>query len=178
MRATGSATDPNVRELVAFRTARQDFCVDILSVREIRGWSRPALLPHAPHYVQGVINLRGAVVPVVDLSARFGRGGCQITRRTCIVIIEIGGGEGERHDIGVIVDAVCEVQDIPANRIEAPPAFGANIRTDFISGMGKVGEQFVIILSVNHVLSLDELAALGALHGSLQDNREGETLAA
>jgi purine-binding chemotaxis protein CheW len=66
MRSSGYATDPDIRELVAFRTAGQDFCIDILSVREIRGWSRPALLPHAPTYVQGVINLRGAVVPILD----------------------------------------------------------------------------------------------------------------
>lgn len=173
-----AAAEAQSHQYLTFLLGGELYAIGILSIKEIIEYGKLTTIPMMPEHIRGVINLRGAVVPVVDLSARFGRGGCQITRRTCIVIIEIGGDEGERHDIGVIVDAVCEVQDIPANRIEAPPAFGANIRTDFISGMGKVGEQFVIILNVDHVLSLDELEALGALQGSLQDKREGESVAA
>ncbi|KAF7597948.1 MAG: chemotaxis protein CheW [Candidatus Dactylopiibacterium carminicum] len=163
-------------QYLTFLLGGELFAIGILSIKEIIEYGKLTTIPMMPQHIRGVINLRGAVVPVVDLSARFGQGGCEITRRTCIVIIEIEA-EGERQDIGVIVDAVCEVQEIPGAHIEPPPAFGANIRTDFIAGMGKLDERFVVILNVDHVLSLDELAALGALHGSL-DAREGETTAA
>jgi len=112
-----------------------------------------------PEFIRGVINLRGAVVPVVDLSARFGRKRTDITRRTCIVIIEVES-DAEKHDVGVVVDSVSEVLEIPAGEIEPAPSFGAKIRADFIAGMGKVNGKFVIILSVNNVLSLDDLAVL------------------
>jgi purine-binding chemotaxis protein CheW len=86
-----------------------------------------------------------------------------VARRTCIVIIEVATSEDEKQDVGVIVDAVNEVLEIPAAEVEPAPSFGANIRADFISGMGKVNERFVIILDVNHVLSLDEMAALAGV---------------
>lgn len=171
------ATAEDNAQYLTFMLRGELFAIGILAIKEIIEYGKLTTIPMMPEHIRGVINLRGSVVPVVDLSARFGRGGSEITRRSCIVIIEMLA-EGERHDIGVVVDAVCEVLEIPGAQIEPPPSFGANIRTDFISGMGKVNEQFVIILSVNHVLSLDELAALGALHGSLQDNRESEAVAA
>jgi purine-binding chemotaxis protein CheW len=93
-------------------------------------------------------------VPVIDLGARFGKQPTAISRRTCVVIIEVEH-EGEQQVIGVMVDAVNEVLDIPADQVEPAPTFGANIRADFIQGMGKVEGRFVIILNVNHVLSLD-----------------------
>jgi purine-binding chemotaxis protein CheW len=98
-------------------------------------------------------------VPVIDLSARFGNKPTEITRRTCIVIIE-AANEGEQQDIGVVVDAVNEVLEITADQIEPAPAFGARIRTDFIAGMGKVNGRFVILLNVDKVLSVQELAML------------------
>ena len=116
-----------------------------------------------PDFIRGVINLRGAVVPVIDLNARFGKQPTQVARRTCIVIIDVETSEDEKQDVGVIVDAVNEVLEIPAAEVEPAPSFGANIRADFISGMGKVNERFVIILDVNHVLSLDEMAALAGV---------------
>jgi purine-binding chemotaxis protein CheW len=125
-----------------------------------------------PSFIRGVINLRGAVVPVIDLSARFGRSATQITRRTCIVIIEVPTEE-ERHDIGVVVDAVSEVLEIPGSEIEPPPAFGAKIRTDFMEGMGKVNGKFVILLDVSKVLSVDEIASLSIVAASGLPNEAG-----
>ena len=119
-----------------------------------------------PGFIRGVINLRGSVVPVVDLSVRFGRNKTEISRRTCIVIIEVEG-DGEKHDIGVMVDSVSEVLEIPRSEIEPPPAFGAKIRVDFIHGMGKVAGKFVIILDANKVLSVDELSMLGQVAGTM-----------
>ena len=125
-------------------------------------WSGPATaVPMMPACIRGVINLRGSVVPVMDLSARFGNKAAQVTRRTCIVIVEIEA-EGERRDVGVIVDAVNEVLEIAAGEIEPAPAFGSRIRSDFIAGIGKVNGKFVILLNVDRVLSTDEIGALAA----------------
>jgi purine-binding chemotaxis protein CheW len=156
------------RQYLTFMLGGEIFAIGILSIKEIIEFGQLTTVPLMPEHIRGVINLRGAVVPVIDLSARFGRAGTEVTRRTCIVIIEVMGGESHQ-DIGVVVDAVNEVVEIPGSQIEPAPAFGANIRTDFIQGMGKVNERFVIILSVDHVLSVDELAALGELHTSMQN---------
>jgi len=111
-----------------------------------------------------VINLRGAVVPVIDLSARFGGETSAVSRRTCIVIVELGDGD-DHQDLGVIVDAVNEVLEIPRGDIEPPPSFGAKIRADFIQGMGKVDNRFVIILNVDRVLSTEEITMLASMGG-------------
>jgi purine-binding chemotaxis protein CheW len=115
-----------------------------------------------PSFIRGVINLRGAVVPVIDLGSRFGKQASAISRRTCIVIIEVIHEE-EQHVVGVMVDAVNEVLDIAPGEIEPAPSFGAKIRADFIQGMGKVNGKFVIILNVDHVLSLDEMSSLAGV---------------
>jgi len=109
-----------------------------------------------------VINLRGSVVPVIDLAARFGGRATESSRRTCIVIIELAH-EDERHDIGIVVDAVSEVLEVSDADIEPAPSFGAKIRADFIAGMGKIGGKFVIILDIQKVLSVEEIANLAAI---------------
>jgi chemotaxis signal transduction protein len=112
-------------------------------------------VPMMPPSILGVINLRGAVVPVMDLSARFGRLACSVTKRTCIVIAEIGDTDlGEPQVIGMVVDVVNAVIDIAAADIKPPPAFGNNMRTDFIAGMSKVNQRFVIMLNASPVLTL------------------------
>jgi purine-binding chemotaxis protein CheW len=115
--------------------------------------------------MRGVINLRGAVLPVVDLAARFSERAAEITRRTCIVIVEVKL-RGEARDVGMIVDAVNAVLDIPSSEIEPAPSMGAMVRSEFISGMGKIDGRFVIILNPERVLSESELASsteLGAV---------------
>jgi purine-binding chemotaxis protein CheW len=155
---------PEPEQFLTFMLAGEAFAINILSIKEIIEYHNLTEVPMMPASVRGVINLRGAVVPVMDLLARFGRMPSQVTKRTCIVIVEVEAevdGEPERQVIGVVVDAVNEVLDIAD--IEPAPAFGARIRTDFIQGMGKVRGKFVILLNVNHVLSLDEIqAAAGA----------------
>ena len=101
-------------ELISFRIEDQEFCLDIMAVREIRGWTAATPLPHSPSYVRGVINLRGAVVPVIDLHARFGRPAVPPGKKTCIVIFD-SLREGERTELGLVVDAVSEVVDTPAH---------------------------------------------------------------
>src|SRR5215475_10147922 len=147
------------QQYLTFTLAGEVFAIGILAIKEIIEYSTLTAVPMMPPYVRGVINLRGAVVPVLDLSVRFGKPSSPVSRRTCIVIVEITTA-GERQDVGVVVDAVDSVLDIPADQIEPPPAFGARISTDFIRGMGKVNGRFVILLDVNSVLAPEEAALL------------------
>jgi len=146
-------------QYLTFQLGGEMFAIGILNIKEIIEYGSLTEVPMMPGFIRGVINLRGAVVPVVDLSARFGRKRTEVTRRTCIVIIEVETDD-EKHDVGLVVDSVSEVLEIAAGEIEAAPSFGTKIRADFIHGMGKVNGKFVIILSVNNVLSLDDLAIL------------------
>jgi purine-binding chemotaxis protein CheW len=146
-------------QYLTFMLAGETFAIGILAIKEIISYTSLTTVPMMPECVRGVINLRGAVVPVMDLLSRFGKPSSEVTKRTCIVIVEVQS-HGERQDIGIVVDAVNEVLDIPADDVEPPPAFGAKIRTDFIRGMGKVRGRFVILLDVDHVLSLDEIGLL------------------
>ena len=148
-------------QYLLFVLGGEAYAIGILQIKEIIEYGQLTEVPMMPEVIRGVINLRGAVVPVIDLSSRFGKGCSQITRRTCIVIIEVSV-EGERHDVGVIVDGVTAVLEITAKDIEPPPAFGAKLRTDFIAGMGKVEGKFVIILEVDRVLSLEEISQVVA----------------
>lgn len=147
------------RQYLTFVLGGETFAIGILSIKEIIEYGNVTTVPTVPGFIRGVINLRGSVVPVIDLAARFGRTACEITRRTGIVIIEVDAGEG-KQDIGVMVDAVNTVLEILPGDIEPAPSFGVKIRTDFIRGMGKVDGQFVIILDVNRVLSVDEMSGL------------------
>jgi purine-binding chemotaxis protein CheW len=135
------------------------FAVGILRIKEIIEYGELTVVPRMPNFIRGVINLRGAVVPVVDLSVRFSGAATAVTRRTCIVIIEVEDGDSQQV-IGVMVDAVNEVLEIPPDEVEPPPAFGATIRTEFILGMGKVDGRFIILLDMGRVLSVDEMARL------------------
>ncbi len=157
-------------QYLTFLLGGEMFAVGILNVKEIIEYGHLTEIPMMPTFIRGVINLRGSVVPVIDLAARFGGKPTEVSRRTCIVIVEVSDdfGSGEqvtRHDIGIMVDAVSEVLDIPGSEIEPPPTFGARIRADFIFGMGKVGGKFVIILNINKVLSIDEIAQLTGTEG-------------
>jgi len=146
-------------QYLTFVLGKETFAVGILIIKEILEYEEPTDVPMMPAFVRGVVNLRGTVVPVIDLSARFGRPSAAVTKRTCIVIIETALND-VRQVLGVVVDAVNEVLEIAATDIEPPPDFGTSIRTDFIEGMGKVRDKFVIILKVDSVLSTDEMEQL------------------
>jgi purine-binding chemotaxis protein CheW len=146
-------------QYLTFTLGLEMFAIGILGIKEILEYGNLTGVPLMPAFVRGVINLRGAVVPVIDLSARFARPPAEVSRRSCIVIIEAGSESGSQ-DIGLMVDAVSAVLEIPASEIEPAPSFGAKIRADFISGMAKVDGKFVIVLDVDRVLSVDEMAML------------------
>jgi purine-binding chemotaxis protein CheW len=156
-------------QYLTFQLGGEMFAVGILNVKEIIEYGHLTEIPMMPAFIRGVINLRGAVVPVIDLAARFGGKTTQVARRTCIVIIEVVD-QDFRSDIGILVDAVSEVLEIPASEIEPPPSFGAKIRADFIFGMGKVSGKFVIILNINNVLSVEEIGTITEIGESANAN--------
>ena len=162
----GKAALEEDHQYLTFLLGGEMYAIAILNIKEIIEYGNLTEVPMMPSFIRGVINLRGSVVPVVDLSARFGRNKTEVSRRTCIVIIEVMSSEESKQDIGVMVDSVSEVLEIPRSEIEPPPAFGAKIRVDFISGMGKVAGKFVILLDANKVLSVDELSMLGHAAGT------------
>ena len=147
-------------QYLTFMLAQEQFAIGILGIKEIIEYQGVTEVPMMPPCVRGVINLRGAVVPVVDLLARFDRPSTPVTKRTCVVIVEAACGADERQVMGLLVDAVNEVLDISAADIEPPPAFGARVRSDFIHGVGKVRGKFVLLLDVDRALSIDEIASL------------------
>jgi len=161
LEADDRQASPEQGQYLTFMLDDEVFAIGILAIKEIIEYGTLTAVPMMPRAVRGVINLRGAVVPVMDLSARFGKPASVVTKRTCIVIVEVQTGD-ERQDVGVIVDAVNEVLDIAGSEIEPPPAFGARIRRSFIHGMGKVAGRFVILLNVDQVLSLEEHELLAA----------------
>lgn len=150
------------QQYLTFVLGAEMFAVGILNVKEIIEYGNLTEIPMMPSFIRGVINLRGAVVPVIDLAARFGGKVSTVGRRTCIVILELREGDLD-HDVGVVVDAVSEVLEIAPGEIEPPPSFGARIRADFIAGMGKVGGRFVVLLNIARVLSAQEIALLADL---------------
>lgn len=148
---------------LAFMLCGEQFAIDILCIREIIEYTLPTAVPMMPSSVRGVINLRGAVVPVIDLAVRFGHAPTAIARRTCIVIVEVEHEEN-LHVLGLLVDRVNAVMEIRQQDIEPPPAFGAQIDTNFITGMGRVDGRFVIVLNIASTLSLQEMAAVAHIN--------------
>ncbi len=163
------ASDEGQSQYLTFMLGGEMYAIPILNIKEIIEYGHLTTVPMMPSFIRGVINLRGSVVPVVDLAVRFGKKSSDVSRRTCIVIIEVTASnenqDTEKQVIGVVVDIVNEVLEIPRSEIEKTPSFGARIRADFIQGMGKINGKFVIILAVNHVLSIDEMAMLGQVAG-------------
>ncbi len=155
--ATPGDNKAESKQFLTFQLAGEVYGVDILDIREIIDYGNLTSVPMMPEFIAGVINLRGAVVPVVSLASRFGQAPTEINKRTSIVIIEVREGD-TTSEMGIIVDTVNEVMDIQPEDIVVPPAFGTKIRTDFIRGMARVNGRLLILLDVSHVLSVDELS--------------------
>ena len=149
-------TEVKAPQYLSFTIAETDYGLPILAVKEILQHEETTPVPGTPSSIRGVINVRGQVVPVVDLSVKFGKPETVPTKRTCILVVETGAG-AERLTLGVLADAVNEVLDLPVSEIEEAPSFGANVRVDYIVGMGKVGKSFVLLLDADRVLSASEV---------------------
>lgn len=149
-------------QYLIFSLGGELFGVGTLRVREIIEYGNLTTVPMMPSFIRGVINLRGAVVPVIDLNARFGRARTQVSRRTCIVILEVQNDEGT-HVLSIIVDSVSAVRHIDSANVEPPPSFGTSISVDFIEGMAKVNTAFVILLDLGKVMSVDDVSRLDGM---------------
>ncbi len=142
-------------QYLSFSLAGSEYGIGILKVKEILQYETVTRVPSTPRSVRGVINLRGAVVPVIDLAAKFGLAETAVTRLTCILIVE-AQVDGQATVVGVMADAVREVIELGAQDVEPPPSFGTQVRVDFLLGMGKVGKRFVLLLDIDRVISADE----------------------
>ena len=147
------------RQFLTFLVGSESFAMPIASIREIIEFGGLTEVPLMPSFLRGVINLRGSVVPVIDLSVRFGRTQTVVAKRTCIIIMELVQDD-QQLLLGVMVDAVSAVLNVEIDQIEPRPSFGAGIRADFIEGMININERFVVVLDVPRVLSVDELSSL------------------
>ncbi len=146
--------DAEAGKYLTFSLASEEYGLEILKVREIIGIMDITSMPQMPMYVKGVINLRGKVIPVIDLRLKFGLEPAEYTEQTCIVVVDVGSL------VGVIVDTVQEVLDIDENQIDPPPPLGASVDTSFVLGMGKVKDDVKILLDIDKVLGSEEMAAV------------------
>jgi purine-binding chemotaxis protein CheW len=149
------------RQYLTFKLGSEVFATDVAKVREVLDLTPITAIPRTPDFMAGVINLRGSVVPVVDLRLCFGMSRTEETRNTCIVVVEVVL-DSEPIVIGALADSVEEVIDLEPEQIEPAPRIGAHIRTDFIRGMGKRETQFIVILDIDRVFSAEELSAVHA----------------
>jgi len=152
---TGQASKAG--KYLTFGLNDEQYGLEILKVREIIGLMDITSVPRTPEYVKGVINLRGKVIPIVDLRLKFTMPEAEPTEQTCVIVVDVHGTE-----MGIIVDQVSEVLDITGEQIEESPSFGASVDTDFILGMGKAGDKVTILLNICKVLSNEEVQALAA----------------
>ncbi len=148
-------------QYLSFGLGKESYAIPIEHVREIIEFEGLTTIPMTPPFLRGVINLRGSVVPVIDLQARFGRGETSIAKRTCVVIVEISH-DGSSHQLGTLVDTVNEVLTAEPSQIEKKPSFGTGLRQDFVSGILNRDGRFVVILDAEQILSVEELATLVA----------------
>ncbi|WP_152045526.1 chemotaxis protein CheW [Aureimonas psammosilenae] len=149
------AIDSNVaEELIAFRIAEQEFCVDIQSVREIRGFAAATPLPHAPSFVTGVINLRGTVLPIIDLAARLGFGKIQPTARSVIIVVRVN-----QQLVGLLVDAVSDILTVTDEILQPTPDVGSELAKSFVKGVMAIEGRMISLIALDGVLPQVELAA-------------------
>jgi len=154
---------------LTFALGSEEYGLEILKVREIIGYMEITAVPQTPHHVKGVINLRGQVIPVIDLRAKFGMETAEITEESCIIVVEIAQGT-HNFQTGIVVDHVQEVLDIDGGDIEEAPQFGSSVNTDFILGMGKIEDTVKILLDIDKVLAGDDFSGLAGGSGNIDSS--------
>lgn len=157
---SGSVLLEKEGKYLTFALGPEEYGLEILKVREIIGYMEITAVPRMPHHVKGVINLRGSVIPVIDLRAKFGMDTTDVTEQTCIIVVEIEQGS-RKFNTGIVVDQVQEVLDVAGEQIEEAPQFSSSVNTDFILGMGKIGESVKILLDIDKVLASEDLDIAG-----------------
>jgi len=142
-------------QFLTFMVGEEYYGIDILKVREIRGWSDPTQIPNAPEYIRGVINLRGLIVPILDIRRRFRMDEIEFTAQTVVIVVNIAG-----RTVGIVVDGVSDVVDIAAEEVRAAPDFGTSIDANFLEGLASVNEHMVILLNADEILKSCELTKI------------------
>jgi len=146
-------------QYLTFLLAGEEYGVDILRVQEIKGWDNVTMIPNTPDYIKGVINLRGTIVPIVDLRARFSLETIPYGITTVVIVLRVNSDNGSRI-MGIVVDAVSEVYNISEDALKQAPDFGQAISTDFVMGLGTIDEKMIIVLDIDHLLNSSVLKAL------------------
>lgn len=157
----GTRDSDNSDKYLSFVVGDETYAISILKVKEILEYGGVTPVPKMPKFLRGAINLRGHVVPVVDLATLLTDDNTEVSRRTCIIIVELKLESGYM-DVGLMIDAVSRVQDIDPDNIESAPSFGGKINTDYISGMGKTEDSFVILINVDNILSMEDVEKLSS----------------
>ena len=159
MGAVKETNPPRKGQYLTFYVAGEEYAINILKVKEIIEYDTVTVVPNTAPWISGVTNLRGNVVPVIDLAVKFGMPASKVSKLSCIVITEVCFG-GENLVMGVVADSVNQVIDFDESEIEAPPPFGTRVRIEFLLGMGKIGKKFCLILDIDKVLCADEILAV------------------
>lgn len=147
----------NLVQFLSFTLGEEEYGVDILSVQEIRSWEPVSRIPNVPDYEKGVVNLRGAIVPIIDLRERFGLRHLEYSPLTVVVVLQMKTEEGQTRIMGVVVDSVSDVIDVDKKTIQNAPNFGTEVSTEFINGLASVNDRMVMLLDVKKLLKLDGL---------------------
>lgn len=153
------ASGDGTNQYLTFMLAGEEYGVDILRVQEIKGWDNVTQIPNTPAYIKGVINLRGTIVPIIDMRARFGLEHLAYGPTTVVIVLKVNG-EDKSRTMGVVVDGVSDVYNMPEEDIKATPDFGAAVDTDFVKGLATVNDKMVIVLDIDHMLNSNELTAM------------------
>jgi len=152
--------DAETREFLTFMLAGEEYGVDILRVQEIKGWDSVTNIPNTPDYIRGVINLRGTIVPIIDMRLRFNLEPLEYGPTTVVIVLKVEKDSETVRTMGVVVDAVSDVHDVPTNHVKASPDFGTTVDTEFVKGLATVGQKMVIVLDIDYMLNSHELASL------------------
>ncbi len=147
------------RQYLTFSLAEEEYGVDILRVQEIKGWTPVTRIPNTPDYMRGVLNMRGTIVPIIDLRMRFNLDEAQYTPTTVVIVLSVMAGDRKRI-LGVVVDGVSDVVSVSADDIKDTPDFGTAVNTEFIRGLATTNEKMVMLLDIDQLLSIEELSEL------------------
>jgi len=158
--------DKEKREFLTFILSGEEYGVDILRVQEIKGWDSVTTLPNMPEYIRGVINIRGTIVPIIDMRLRFNLEQLEYGPTTVVIVLRVLNKNGPERTMGVVVDAVSDVYNVPTDNIKPSPDFGTAVDTEFVKGLATVEKKMIIVLDIDHMLNSDELKAVDTLSDS------------
>ncbi len=156
-------SEKEFRELLTFFMAGEEYGVDILRVQEIKGWDSVTNIPNTPEYIRGVINIRGSIVPIIDMRLRFKLEKKEYNETTVVIVLNVVNDGKSDRTMGVVVDAVSDVYNIPLENVKASPDFGTAVDTEFVTGLATIDEKMIIVLNIDHMLNAAELAVVDKL---------------